>query len=1652
MTDHQTTFPEFTPTLEGFRVDEFLELTETLLAIPIEQDPVRLDAAPFRLTEPEPLPEAPLEPLPPRWYPRPAEAVIEAARRALNPPPRPAALIGREGELQRVLRPLLAGHPIRVCGEPGVGKTALLATVATHQRTRQRFRRVWWIDQPDRLDQTLALALDLPHALADPDPAARRAWLGEVFDEHTLLIVDNVAADDAQIDALLELTPHVLLGVETGLEMLDEDEALPDDPEGVVTLRVLDDSHAVDALAYYCGIEDTRRLRDRLQTIVVALGNHPYALMLAGKLVSKDGLSLDELEDTLALEDFRPDESAGDGDTGDDPDADAADDEPLSDHSASLNRALDVSVEALPRAYQRLFDACGAFPPGGVPFEGLCAAARIGSELACRRGLIMLAEYGFVRADPAVPGRYAMHPVAYARAVESDPHADDSPVARRMRRWAVSFAREHAGDPLALYHAESALLHALQFADRRDDLYAALELYLYEYAPQALDDAHPDAPPALAGPRAEAAHLIEVGRELTEEGALLAAEQALTQALDLQRQHGSPHAIAEALVALGRLYDYNRRYADAADTLIEAAELVYNLNAADSLSVIRRGLARVYRHMDRLNDALGVLDDTPQAHLERALILRGKGEYDAAVREIDQADDATPYLRAETFLLAGQYGAALAAIAEHDDPASSHLRAQVYHLQGSLDEAVRGYEIALERYASSDPARAKTLRGLGAALAAAGRYEDACAALEQALEVQRAASKPDKVRLGRTLRLLAAVRLAQGDHDAAITTALTAIKTLQHVDAPGDIADAYRTQGRAYWRVADYPAALEAFSHEAEHAQSVPRRDEARIGTALHHVADAYHMTGSLDRAIANYRLALTHKKPTTDPDGYLITQLALHRALMEADRLPAALDISQEALDHLLQRTTPNLAQVGLVQAVRARTQQANQRPIRASQSVMEWVRLLAANAEDTAEDPRPAIRVLALGLAARSLLAENRPALAERIAQRSLETAEEHYPHTLAAWAARRDLGAVYMALDRPADALDMLDPLLLEVLQEHPHTYARVYELAGRAHRALGSGEMALEHLRVAFEHEPDRHRQGLLHELIGAIQLEIGEPEAAVESYRAALPLLDREAHPDAVARVLTTLAHTLGGLNRYAEAIGVYEDALSVLRDVEDVSLTHTADVLRALGETHEAQGQRPDAARVYRRALNLLERADAPRQERDLLHQLARVTAAMGDQSAVQLYEQTRDMTEKWGDPQAVGVVLRELADVHRDAGRMTLAVQHYQLALEHQPEQLMARERAQTLRSLGRAYAQMERYDNAREIWTEALDLSQTLPDESPVEIALTHHAIGEAYHHQGHYDDAERSFREALQHHAPGTVAAADTYRAYGRALHAAGRHSDAREPLQKALEAERAQPQQANARLVHTLQLLADVHEATGDLAAAVARLHEALVYMDRELQPVAYADTLRALGWLYRDMQNYPQAHKALQDALDIEREHVPRSDERISQTLQAIADTYRDEGDLEQAAAYYQKVTVYANYARQASEDLRETLDELDRRRATLQAAQQSLALLDRHENADLKDVSFIYALIARAYADLNQPQASADTIHTLLDTLAEQRADLDADAGEPDLRALAWLDTAAQAQDDDPAAAQQACTRALDLTTNANLRWVIEQFARSVAG
>jgi hypothetical protein len=148
-----TELPPFNPRLEEFRAEEFLAHSLSLLEYPIEQDQNVLDIAPFQVKPPPMPPEPPIALLPHVWYPKPTPGVLHFVPKLLQAQ-RPISFVGEAADAaaERAMRPLLGGTgPITIRGESGIGKSTMLRYIATHERTKQRFRRIWYFDAPERV-------------------------------------------------------------------------------------------------------------------------------------------------------------------------------------------------------------------------------------------------------------------------------------------------------------------------------------------------------------------------------------------------------------------------------------------------------------------------------------------------------------------------------------------------------------------------------------------------------------------------------------------------------------------------------------------------------------------------------------------------------------------------------------------------------------------------------------------------------------------------------------------------------------------------------------------------------------------------------------------------------------------------------------------------------------------------------------------------------------------------------------------------------------------------------------------------------------------------------------------------------------------------------------------------------------------------------------------------------------------------------------------------------------------------------------------------------------------------------------------------------------------------------------------------------------
>ncbi|NJL95042.1 MAG: hypothetical protein HC915_15650, partial [Anaerolineae bacterium] len=249
--------------------------------------------------------------------------------------------------------------------------------------------------------------------------------------------------------------------------------------------------------------------------------------------------------------------------------------------------------------------------------------------------------------------------------------------------------------------------------------------------------------------------------------------------------------------------------------------------------------------------------------------------------------------------------------------------------------------------------------------------------------------------------------------------------------------------------------------------------------------------------------------------------------------------------------------------------------------------------------------------------------------------------------------------------------------------------------------------------------------------------------------------------------------------------------------------------------------------------------------------------------------------------------------------------------------------------------------------------------------------------------------------------------------------------------------------------TLEALGYAEEQCGNRPNAITRYHAALVYMDRGFQPLRYANTLRILAQLYQESRVWDHCQKALAEALDLELAMQPRDEARIAETYRRMADAYRAEGHLEKAATAYKKMATYANLSQEEAHKLRSTLDELERHRATLRAAQESLLVLER-TGAEAKDVAFVMALAVKTHFLLSEVDQSRAMMEKLIRLLSASGYGLQDERAE--VRALAHLWHAVQYEaQGDRARARDHYRSAQKDNKDTAIGWIITQGLETVS-
>ncbi len=396
-------------------------------------------------------------------------------------------------------------------------------------------------------------------------------------------------------------------------------------------------------------------------------------------------------------------------------------------------------------------------PSRSIDYEGI-AARRVtpGEAAGMRRGTLVVSAtelmgpaWDWLRAshEPAARVGYTMFVYRLGDAdtrehweqmLRIDPHD-------ARAHYNLGIVLERAGDAGgAIAHYEQAIRIKPDFARAQDKLALALEqtgkteeaIVHYEQALRMEPD--------------NAATQCNLGKALLQEGKFSDAIEQYEQALRLEPDDAEAHTdLGVALARTGRIEEAIHHFEQALQIKPDDAE------AHTDLGVVLAGMGRIEEATNQFGQALQIKPDDAEAHYNLGNVFLQEGKFSDAIADFEQALRLKPNLAAVHYNL----GTALAQVGRVSE-AIEHFQ-QALRLKPDYHEALNGLAWLLATRDSAeggDPIRAVALAQqacqltdhrvasyldtLAAAYAAAGRFSDATATAEKAIELARAGGQP----------------------------------------------------------------------------------------------------------------------------------------------------------------------------------------------------------------------------------------------------------------------------------------------------------------------------------------------------------------------------------------------------------------------------------------------------------------------------------------------------------------------------------------------------------------------------------------------------------------------------------------------------------------------------------------------------------------------------------------------------------------------------------------------------------------------------------------------------------------------------------------------------------------------------------------------
>jgi len=239
----------------------------------------------------------------------------------------------------------------------------------------------------------------------------------------------------------------------------------------------------------------------------------------------------------------------------------------------------------------------------------------------------------------------------------------------------------------------------------------------------------------------------------------------------------------------------------------------------------------------------------------------------------------------------------------------------------------------------------------------------------------------------------------------------------------------------------------------------------------------------------------------------------------------------------------------------------------------------------------------------------------------------------------------------------------------------------------------------------------------------------------------------------------------------------------------------------------------------------------------------------------------------------------------------------------------------ATLLDTVGTVYMGLGLYDQAKPLLNAAVAQRRDLREQNPAQLSESLNHLGDVLTLQAAYDEAARNYQEALalQRAQPDNpqvrALLAKGQFGLGVVLYQQGRFPEAERSLRDALVTQEQLFGETHGDIARTLQNLAKVVEAAGDLDAAIPIMQSA-VDMQRKMRGKLphpdLAEELNDLGYMRQQNGDYAAAEALFTESLAMKRVLLGEEHPEIAMGLNNLAYLFHDKGDLKRAEATYRE--------------------------------------------------------------------------------------------------------------------------------------------------